>query len=64
MDGCSDFQTPGIDWFGDRLEGLESCISLELNEQVVRESASLSEKKSVSQIESRAGQRVDTQPKW
>lgn len=45
MDGRSDLQAVGAERFGDRLVGLESCISSELMEQVVRETGAGSGRK-------------------
>jgi hypothetical protein len=45
MDGWSDLRATGVERFGDRLVGLESCISPELMEQVVRESGRASRRK-------------------
>ena len=45
MDGWSDVQAVGVERFGDRLVRLESCISHELIEQVVRESGRVSGRK-------------------
>ena len=45
MDGWSDVEAAGVERFGDRLVGWESCISPELIEQVVRESGRVSGRK-------------------